>query len=143
LVSGAGPQRAALEADASKAGVGVRFVGELAPEQVAELLAAADLFVYAGRQGANTPYAVLEAMASGLAVVATTEPAVHAEMLAEARGLAVPPNDPASMADAIRRIAASSELRAEFGRNARAYIERRHAPEVLDREIEAVIGRFS
>jgi glycosyltransferase involved in cell wall biosynthesis len=143
VVGGAGPQRAALEADASTASVLARFVGELAPEQVAELLVAADLFVYAGRQGANTPYAVLEAMASGLAVVATTEPAVHGEMLAQGRGFAVPPNDPASMADAIRRLAASSELRAEVGRNARAYIERWHAPEVLDRELEAVIGRFS
>lgn len=143
VLGGAGPQRASLEAEASKAEVRARFMGELSPEQVAELLAAADLFVYAGRQGANTPYAVLEAMASGLAVVATTEPAVHGEMLADGRGIAVPPNDPASMADAIRRLAASSELRAEVGRNARAYIERWHAPEVLDRELEAVIGRFS
>jgi glycosyltransferase involved in cell wall biosynthesis len=143
VVGGAGPQRGALEADASKAGVRARFLGELGPEQVAELLAAADLFVYAGRQGANTPYAVLEAMASGLAVVATTEPAVHGEMLAERRGFAVPPNDPAAMADAIRRLAASGDLRAEAGRNARAYIERWHAPEVLDRELGAVIGRFS
>ncbi len=143
VVGGAGPQRAALEADASKAGVDARFVGELPPEQVAELLAAADLFVYAGRQGANTPYAVLEAMATGLAVVATTEPAVHGEMLAEGRGFAVPPNDPESMAGAIRRLAGSSELRAEVGRNARAYIERWHAPGVLDRELEAVIGRFA
>jgi glycosyltransferase involved in cell wall biosynthesis len=110
---------------------------------VAVLLATADLFVYAGRQGANTPYAVLEAMAAGVAVVATTEPAVHGEMLAEARGIAVPPNDVASMAAAISRLAASTELRAEVGRNARAYIERWHAPEVLDRELEAVIGRFS
>jgi glycosyltransferase involved in cell wall biosynthesis len=143
VIGGAGSQRALLEAAASSAGVTTRFVGELAPEEVVELLAAADFFVYAGRQGANTPYAVLEAMASGLAVVATTEPAVHGEMLAEGRGFAVPPNDPASMADAIRRLAASMQLRAEVGGRARAYIERWHAPEVLDRELEAVIGRFS
>src|SRR5687767_2899986 len=143
VVGGAGPQRAALEAEAARADVRARFVGELSPDQVAELLAAADLFVYAGRQGANTPYAVLEAMASGVAVVATTEPAVHGEMLAEERGIAVPPDDVASMAAAINRLAASTELRGEVGRNARAYIERWHAPEVLDRELEAVIGRFS
>jgi glycosyltransferase involved in cell wall biosynthesis len=82
-------------------------------------------------------------MAAGVGVVATTEPAIHAEMLAERRGIAVPPNDPASMATAIGRLAASRELRADFGRNARTYIERWHAPEVLDRELEAVIGRFS
>ena len=143
VVGGAGPLRTALEAEASKVGVRARFVGELSPEHVAQLLAAADLFVYAGRQGANTPYAVLEAMAAGVGVVATTEPAVHGEMLAEGRGIAVPPNDPASMATAIGRLAASSEVRAEAGRRARAYIERWHAPEVLDRELEAVIGRFS
>ena len=140
VLAGEGPQRAALETAARDAGVGTRFVGELAPDRVAELLAAADLFVYAGRQGANTPYAVLEAMAAGLAVVATTEPEVHREMLAEGRGIAVPPDDAARLADAIGRLAASEELRAEAGRLARAYVERWHAPEVLDRELEAIIG---
>ena len=143
VVGGEGLQRADLERAAREGRVDARFIGELAPDGVAELLAAADLFVYAGRQGANTPYAVLEAMAAGLGVVATTQPAVHAEMLAEGRGLVVAPDDVAALAAAIRRMAGSAELRAQAGRGAREYVERWHAPGVLDRELEAVIGRFS
>ena len=90
---GDGPLRAALEARVQRAGLEAAFLGQLDADGVATLLRAADIFVYAGRQGANTPYAVLEAMASGLAVVASTEPRVHADMLADGRGAAVPRDD--------------------------------------------------
>ena len=110
------------------------------PADVAELLAAADIFVYAGRQGTNTPYAVLEAMAAGLAVVASTEPAVHGPMLAEGRGIAVPPADVGALRAALDQLLAAPRLRAECGRRARAYVEEHHAPSVLDAELAAVFG---
>lgn len=140
-VAGGGPLRDALERRAAHARVPVTFVGELDRDGVATLLSAADVFVYAGRQGANTPYAVLEAMAAGLAVIATTEPAVHAEMLADGRGRAVPPGDMEALAAAIAEFG-SPERRAEAGLGARGYVERWHAPEVLDRELETAIGRI-
>lgn len=140
VVAGDGPMRPTLEALARDRQVPARFLGELSPGDVAKLLAAADLFVYAGRQGANTPYAVLEAMAAGLAVIATTEPAVHGEMLADGRGLAIPPDDAVAMAEAITRLATSTEAGANAGRLARAYVEREHGPGILDRELEAILG---
>lgn len=139
VVAGDGPERGALEHAAGAAALDARFVGQLAQAEVAELLAASDLFVYAGRQGTNTPYAVLEAMASGLGVVATTEPAVHAEMLSDGRGVAVPPDDRPALAAAIRSLGEDPERRAEAARRARAYVEHNHAPEVLDRELAAAL----
>jgi glycosyltransferase involved in cell wall biosynthesis len=143
VLGGDGPERAALEDAARATGIEARFLGELAPEGVAELLSAADLFVYAGRQGANTPYAVLEAMAAGLGVIASTEPAVHAEMLGDGRGRAVPAGDADALAAAIGELAASAELRADAGGKARAFVERWHAPEVLDRELATIFGGFA
>jgi glycosyltransferase involved in cell wall biosynthesis len=140
VVAGDGPMRPALESLARERGVAAHFVGALGASEVVELLAAADLFVYAGRQGANTPYAVLEAMAAGLAVAASTEPAVHAVMLAEDRGIAIAPDDPDAMAAAIARLASSPAVRADFGRRAREYVEQHHAPEVLDRELDTILG---
>ena len=141
VLAGDGPEREALAERASRAGVATRFVGALDdPSDVAELLAAADIFVYAGRQGTNTPYAVLEAMAAGLAVVASTEPAVHGPMLAEGRGIAVPPADVGALRAALDRLLAAPRLRAECGRRARAYVEEHHAPSVLDAELAAVFG---
>jgi glycosyltransferase involved in cell wall biosynthesis len=141
VLAGDGPEREPLSRRAASAGVPVRFVGGLHdPAEVADLLAAADVFVYAGRQGANTPYAVLEAMAAGLPVVATTEPAVHAAMLAEGRGIAVPPDDVDALSNGLARFAASAQLRSDAGRGARAYVEEHHAPSVLDRELAAIFG---
>lgn len=141
VLAGDGPERDALAGRSERAAVDVRFVGALdGPDDVAALLAAADIFVYAGRQGANTPYAVLEAMAAGLAVVASTEPAVHGSMLADGRGIAVPPDDVEALRAALAGFLAAPQLRAEAGRRARAYVERHHAPSVLDHELAAIFG---
>lgn len=141
VLAGDGPEREALAERADRARVATRFVGALHdPADVAELLAAADIFVYAGRQGTNTPYAVLEAMAAGLAVVASTEPAVHGPMLAEGRGIAVPSGDVGALRAAFTRFLAAPQLRAESGRRARAHVEEHHAPSVLDHELAAIVG---
>lgn len=140
VVAGDGPLRRSLGAEASARGIQVRFMGTLDSDGVARLLRASDAFVYAGRQGANTPYAVLEAMASGLAVIATTEPIAHATMLADGRGLAVPPGDPGAIASAIRQVVRDAAAARVCGQLARAYVERYHAPAVLDRELREIMA---
>ncbi len=140
VLAGDGPLRDGLERTARATGVDVRFPGALAPDGVARLLRASDLFVYAGRQAANTPYSVLEAMASGLAVVATTEPLVHAEMLADGRGTAIAVDDLDAMTREISRWIDDPTARRRAGRLARRYIEARHAPGVLDSEVARFVS---
>ena len=140
VVGGDGPMRSALEAEATTRGVPAQFVGSLDRGAVARLLRAADAFVYAGRQGANTPYAVLEAMASGLAVIATTEPVAHLAMLAGGRGYAVPPEDSAAMTAAVRQVVHDPGAARACGRLARDYVEAHHAPAVLDRELREIMA---
>lgn len=142
VLAGEGRERTALETLAATLRVEARFAGEQDPAGVARLLRAADIFVYAGRQGANTPYAVLEAMAGGLAVIATTAPAVHAVMLADGRGIAVPPGDRMGMTAAVDALAADPTLRSSMGVAARAYVERFHSPATLDAEVDAFVTRI-
>ncbi len=140
LVAGDGPLRAQLERSAPP---NVRFLGRLERDEVASLHRSADGFVYAGRQGANTPYAVLEAMASGLPVVATTAPEAHRAMLADGRGIAVEPDDAAGLANGIHRLLADADLRASMGAAARAYVETNHAPDQLDEAVRAFAQRVT
>ncbi|MEO8509807.1 MAG: glycosyltransferase family 4 protein [Chloroflexota bacterium] len=139
LVAGEGPLRESLE---RSAGENVRFLGRLEADEVASLHRAADLFVYAGRQGANTPYAVLEAMASGLPVVATTAPEVHRPMLAEGRGIAVPPDDADALERAIGKLLTDPERRLAAGARARVFVEANHTSEMLDQAVAAFVARI-
>lgn len=67
VIAGSGPDRARLEGLA--AGAPVRFTGHLAPAALADLRAGAAAALVPSRSEEACPYAVLEAMASGLPVV--------------------------------------------------------------------------
>ena len=69
-LAGDGPARAALEARAARLGLGERVALLGRRDDVPDVLAATDVFVLASREE-TTPIALLEAMAAGLACVAT------------------------------------------------------------------------
>jgi glycosyltransferase involved in cell wall biosynthesis len=73
------------------------------------------------------PYALLEAMAAGVPVVATRVGGVP-ELVGEAGSL-VPPRDPDALAAALLALLRDPELRAELGRNGRARVEERFSIE--------------
>lgn len=122
VIAGDGPAREQLERFAAKLGVidRVSFIGFR--EDVADLLAACDLVVLPSvREGLSI--ALLEAMAAGKPIVATSigsqrEVALHAEV-----GLFVRPADAISLAEAILRLAADQTLMTRLGNNARAIYE--------------------
>jgi glycosyltransferase involved in cell wall biosynthesis len=70
------------------------------------------------------PNVVLEAMASGRAVVASDVGAIASAVVDHENGLLVPPGDPVALGHAIRWLSGSKELRAQFGRNGRVRAER-------------------
>lgn len=104
VLVGAGPDQALLESLAQRLGIGrqVEFAGEhLDPRPFLE---AADLFVFPSRQEGFSN-ALIEAMASGLPVVATNVGG-NAEALGDAGGLIVPPQDSDALATAILELSA-------------------------------------
>jgi glycosyltransferase involved in cell wall biosynthesis len=123
-IAGEGPERARLEQDVERLGLGdkVQLLGHR--EDVPALLAAADAFVLPSRFE-GTPLALLEAMAAGKPVVATAISGTD-ELVADGEtGLLVRANDPDALADGLRRIVAEPELRKRLGGSARIRAETR------------------
>jgi glycosyltransferase involved in cell wall biosynthesis len=114
LIAGDGPERAVLQSQAERLGVGdgVRFLGWRA--DVPTLLTAVDAFALA-TLGEGFGLAILEAMAQRLPVVATRVIAVPEIVQDGETGLLVPPRDPAALADALLSLERDPELRRRFG----------------------------
>ena len=124
FIAGDGPARPELEARAAALGIGhrVRFLGWTPREELARLSRDMDCFVFASRDE-GMPNAVLEAMASGLPVVATRI-AGNEELVEDgSTGWLVPPGDPAALAQALAAMLADPAGRRTMGRAGRAAVE--------------------
>ena len=145
LVIGDGPERAALQAQALRLGLGerARFLGECAGMD--RVYPAVDCLVLSSRTE-GMPLVVLEAMAHGLPVVATAVGDVPRLLAQSAHGRLVPPADSAALAAALREAAAEAGARDAA---ARAFVLERHAPErmaaayldIYDAVLERAHGR--
>ncbi|HEU5141806.1 MAG TPA: glycosyltransferase family 4 protein [Solirubrobacterales bacterium] len=94
-----------------------RWQGWLDGERKSQAMEEADLFVLPSISE-GMPVALLEAMASGMAIVATTVGGVP-ELLEDGVDAAlVPPGQPNQLVDAVAGLAADPERRARFGRAA-------------------------
>jgi glycosyltransferase involved in cell wall biosynthesis len=128
---GAGPLRAELQARIDELGLGdrVRLEGPKPRPEVVEILAAVDValcpsvFTSQGdREG--IPVALMEAMASGLAVVASDISGIPELVEDGVSGLLVAPGDAEGLADAVQRLHDYPELRMRLGEAARRRVER-------------------
>jgi len=97
----------------------VEWLGWLDAEEMRRELRRCDIFVLPSLSE-GLPVALLEAMAHGAAIVATSVGAVPATLTADEDALLVPPGDPAALAKAVQRVAQDAALRARLGTAARA-----------------------
>ncbi len=136
LFIGDGPNHTALRALATRLGVGenVMLPGEL---DAREALLAFDLYATASRKE-GMPYAVLEAMAAGLPVVATATAGVEALVEPGVNGAVVAMDDVEALAAALVKLATQPDLMARQGA---ASLERvaRFTPE---RMVEQTLGIY-
>jgi glycosyltransferase involved in cell wall biosynthesis len=141
-IIGEGPERDRLETLIAKAGLedrvtlrGARTHLEL-PDEYANahaIIAPSVIDSTGDRDG--LPNVILEAMATGRAVIASNISAIASAITDYETGILTSPGDPASLAAAIERIADNVSLREELGRRARKRIER-------DYDINHCAGRF-
>ncbi len=135
-IIGAGPDKAELQAETTRLGIAglVEFWGARTHQEIAAAYAGADVFVQASVVLANgdrdgIPNSLLEAMSSGLAVVASSVAGIP-EVVVSGSGILVPPADPVALAAAIGALADDPALRARLGQAAR-----RHVVASLDRAV--------
>ena len=124
LLVGDGPHRPALEEQVRRLGLTGRVVFAGARDDVARMLAAADLFVLPSLTEA-LPTVVAEAMAAGRPIVATTVGGIPEMVRHGDAALLVPPADPDALAAAVCRLLANPRQAAAMGRSGRRLVAAR------------------
>jgi glycosyltransferase involved in cell wall biosynthesis len=137
VIAGDGPLRAELEASIERLKLNriCMLLGDIPTTDVPFILGMSDIFLYTSTRGACFAMAVLEAMASGCAVIASTEPASNAILLADGRGIAVPANDRERSSEALRQLVENVSLCRQMGELAREYIATHHSPAQFKRAL--------
>jgi len=123
-IAGDGPQLQALQSLAQELGIDDRvfFLGWQSREQIMESYKQANVFLFPSRHE-GMPNAILEAMASGLPVIATCI-AGNEELVIEGQtGYLVPAEDIEILQDALKKILNDSVLRQQMGDASRRRVE--------------------
>jgi glycosyltransferase involved in cell wall biosynthesis len=116
----------AYEAKARQLGIGsfVRFAGWSDQQQVARLMARADVLVLPSYDE-GLPLVILEALANGVAVVCSPVGEIPSVLTDGTNACFVQPGDVAGIAAGLRRVLQDGELRAVLERNGRALYEQK------------------
>lgn len=129
IIVGSGEAEAALK---QAAGAGVRFAGY--QDDVASYLQAADVFVLpSATEGLSN--ALLEALATGLPVVATSVGGAPDVIEHQVNGCLTPPDRPPALQEAILELLGDAEARARLGERARERV-------VYDYALPVIAGRL-
>jgi glycosyltransferase involved in cell wall biosynthesis len=133
LIVGDGPERAALQRQATALGLGpdsraAIFTGRVPAAKVREVHALLDIFVVPRTPDRVcqlvTPLKPVEAMASGLCVVTSEVKALAEIVKHEVTGALTVPKDPVSLADQLEYLLYSPDTRRKLGDNAREWVAR-------------------
>lgn len=123
VLVGDGPEEGTLRALAVELGVPVVFTGLLAGDDLGAAYVAADIFALVSRRE-TWGVVVNEAMACGLPLVLSDRVGASGDLLEPGgNGELVRAGDPAALADALERLAASEELRLRYGRRSRELVQ--------------------
>lgn len=98
------------------AGKNVKFLGQIPNQKVRELLKKSDIFVLNSTHE-GLPHALLEALAEGVAVIATKIPATEEILIDGETGLFVEINKPADLAKIIEKLSSNPTLRKKLAIN--------------------------
>jgi colanic acid/amylovoran biosynthesis glycosyltransferase len=140
---GDGPLRGELEQHAT---ADVVFHGALDVSEAMAIVSAADVFVMPSIELANgrrdgIPVALIEAMALGVPVIASTVSGIPELVKDGSSGLLVAPGDPIAIADAVERLIADHDLRLGLAEAARRTVESDFALEHSGRAMAAIFDR--
>jgi colanic acid/amylovoran biosynthesis glycosyltransferase len=120
VIAGWGERLKPLQRRAAEAEVDVRFVGRVQPDEVREWLARAQLYCMPSVRAADgdaegLPTALVEAMASGLPVVATAHAGIPEAVRNGETGVLVPERDVEALAAGLIAVLGDAPLRQRLG----------------------------
>ena len=135
IVAGDGPEASDLHALAQHLGImdSIKFLGRRLDVEM--ILPAFDVFVMSSLSE-GFPNAVLEAMACGVPVIATSVGGIRELVIPEETGRLVSPNSTGELAEAMIRIAENPSTRNEFSINARQYVEKHFRFETIANQLK-------
>ncbi len=137
-IVGDGPLKDSLRAQAATLGLpssAIELPGSLA--DLSPVYREADVFVMTSEYE-GTPNVVLEAMASGLPVVATNVGGVPEVVRHGENGFLVERDDESGLVTALERLIQDPQLRSSMGQHGRAYVQANHSLERLPSRLSAL-----
>jgi glycosyltransferase involved in cell wall biosynthesis len=139
LVFGGEGDAAALLRRAEELGIGgrIELTGWLGPDERDAQLARAAVFCLPSH-AEGLPMSMLEAMAAGTAVVATSVGGIPETIVDGDNGLLAPPRDVAALAGKLGQVLGDEALRARLAGRARATIEQHYSTEVVCGQLSAL-----
>lgn len=115
---------------------GIDFIGFVSREALPRYYASCDIFCAPSIARESFGIVLLEAMASGKPVLATTIPGYASVMANEREGLMVEPRDPSALAVAMVRLLADRELRRSLAARGRETAQHYAWPQVAQRVLD-------
>lgn len=135
LAVGDGPDEEEVQDLAGSLNLGGEFIFAGFREDVGDFFKSFDIFVLASKmEGLGT--SVLDAQAVGLPIVATTAGGIPEMIINGRNGLLVPPEDEASLADAILRLIGDEKLRQKMGENAKEEVKKFSIDKTIQENID-------
>jgi len=127
VIAGDGPQRQQLRELIERLAIGdrVSLIGHVAHEEVVRLFAGS-VFVVVPSHAEPLGIVNLEAMASGKLVISTASGGIPEIVQDGVNGILVPPDDPGSLAAAMRSCLLDRQYCDEMGKQAREHVQQHH-----------------
>jgi len=142
VLLGEGEERAALERQAAREGVGELVLFPGFRNDARSIVAASDVLAFSSLYE-GLPVALLEGMAASRCIVATAAPGLREVLTNERTALLVPLRDPDAMAKALERALSDTALRERLGAAARACYLAEYTADTMARRYEAVYAQLA
>jgi glycosyltransferase involved in cell wall biosynthesis len=139
--AGEGKQREILKSEATALGISdrIRFLG--VRKDIAQLLLASDIFVQPSLwEGLSL--AMLEALLSGIPVLATKVEGVVDVIENEQHGILVSPDDADALAEGVSRLIGDKKLRTRLGRAGQSHAERHYSIDKMCGQYEELMQQL-
>ncbi len=144
VVVGKGPSRKLMEDRIKELGIedNIKLTGFVPDRLLPVYYDAADYFVLPSASGEGLPLVLLEAMACGLPVVATTVGGTPEIIMHMKNGVLVPARNPEAMAETISKLLSEERLGPAIGEEARRIVEERFTWEENFRQLQSIYSEF-